>query len=157
MSHLIPEIELMFSDLANAERADMDLALLYRGKERYAKEKKDRADNWILDQMRKRSNCEYVKRREEWDVEYRLERRARSLHFSRELQVAREAVAIDRWWGLACPLPCMVVGRDIPEPKAARLKPRVDEKRRRHAEQERARRVKAKRVDSMPLLERSVA
>ncbi len=146
MSRLADEVQSIFDDL-NSEVSDaMELALIYRGKERYEKGKKDRVDNFLEAQDRKRSQCEYVKAREAVDPEYKAGRRDLSRELARETTARREDESVRDWYNAGLPLPGLVLGRDIPVPKRRKYRFNVDltTLRERHA---------AKRHDSMPILE----
>ena len=154
MSHLASEVQSIFDDLQQEVYDSMELAFLYHGKERYDREKRDRAENWLIDQDRKRSQCRYVKEREAVDPEYRESRRELSRLLARETTARREDEAV-REWNKTAALPGLVPERDFPVPKKRSYHFHVDivELRKRHAAQEKERRRKAKRHDSMPILE----
>jgi hypothetical protein len=153
---LSDEVESMFAEIESDAREDQWIRTCIARDEDRRRLRELRAETQsdpFRVAKRKRSQCEYVKRREVEDSAYRSTRRTRSREYARELSDARRAVEADRFWERACPLPGLRAGIDIPVPVPARLKTRVDEVRSRLAQHERSRRARARRVDSCPLRE----
>jgi len=106
------EVAEMFSGYANVQQDELDLLALYQGKAKYAQQKRDEADHWLLAQRRKCRQCLYVRAREARDPGYKEDRRKRSARFAHDKQVLKRHEAAKRWHETGIPLPMLVEGRD---------------------------------------------
>ncbi len=121
MSHLAWEVQELFEELQESERAEADVcaAMDYEYdleyQRRYAQELKEPC-NAHKRQSRCRSQVAYVQRREACDAEYKNKRRQRSAEFSAKRAAERKALRVSKWANKAEPIPGFEVHK--PEPVA---------------------------------------